>query len=163
MYIVLLPHCNVITYWLFNNKLLFCLKFLLFLCVPCGSTIVVLLKTFSNVNLWWSLQTLYLQIKSRFDWWVPTPYTATVKTSGIMDKNAMGIIFCFFNYETGDLWDYVWFIPWPDFLKHSIVSQWDTNHIFVSWTSRKWWNKRDGYLIDKRTLSETISRHMDRL
>lgn len=111
----------------------------------------------------WSLDTLYLQIKSRFSWWVPTPFTATAKASGMKDKNAMWIIFCLFDYQTWDLWDYLRFIPAPVFLKEANSLQWWTMLWFVSWTWNKWNNKWDEYLIDKRSLSEILSKHMERL
>jgi len=37
----------------------------------------------------------------------------------MVDRYSMALVFCFFDTEQGDLWDYVWFVPAPDFLKMS--------------------------------------------
>ena len=66
-----------------------------------------------------SLKTMYIQIKSRFGNNPDDAFTATVKSSGMEDRYSMAVVFCFFDTEQGDLWDYVWFVPAPDFLKMS--------------------------------------------
>ena len=58
-----------------------------------------------------------MQIKSRFGDNPNAIFTTTTKAITIEDNYAMAIIFCFFDTEEGDLWDYLWFIPAPDFLK----------------------------------------------
>jgi len=66
-----------------------------------------------------SLKTMYIQIKSRFGDNPDAIFTATVKASSVVDRYSMALVFCFFDTEQGDLWDYVWFVPAPDFIKMS--------------------------------------------
>jgi len=40
---------------------------------------------------------------------------ATIKSISIADSYLMALIFCFFDTEEGDLWDYLWFVPAPGF------------------------------------------------
>ena len=54
-----------------------------------------------------SLKTMYIQIKSRFGDNPDSIFTATVKAKSVLDKYSMALIFCFFDTEQGDLWDYV--------------------------------------------------------
>lgn len=109
-----------------------------------------------------NLKTMYIQIKSRFG----SPegiYTATVKAESVLDNYSMALVFCFFDTEQGDLWDYVWFVPAPDFLKLSNKLQGGKMLGFVAGRKRKESNKWDEYLIDKRDLANEILNQMNRL
>lgn len=64
-----------------------------------------------------SLKTMYIQIKSRFGDNPSSIFTATTKASSIVDNYSMAVIFCYFDLEEGDLWDYLWFVPAPDFIR----------------------------------------------
>jgi len=109
-----------------------------------------------------SLKTVYIQIKSRFGNNPNLIYTATTKSSTIIDKFSMALVFCFFDTNKGDLWDYVWFIPAPNFLKKA-------NKLprgllgFVAGRKKKETNKWDDYLIDKRSLANEIIKLMGRI
>jgi hypothetical protein len=106
---------------------------------------------------------MYLQVKSRFGDDSGEIFTATVKTHNVIDNFSMAFIFCFFDTERGDLWDYVWFVPAPDFYKKANRLQ-DGNLLgFVAGRKRKESNKWDEYLIDKRELANTIIQQMKRI
>ncbi len=64
-----------------------------------------------------SIKTMYLQVKSRFGDNPDAIFTATTKTTSIADNYSVALIFAFFDTSEGDLWDYLWFIPAPDFIK----------------------------------------------
>ena len=106
---------------------------------------------------------MYIQVKSRFGDDSGEVFTATVKTHNVIDNFSMALIFCFFDTERGDLWDYVWFVPAPDFLKKANRLQ--DGHLlgFVAGRKKKESNKWDEYLIDKRELANTIIQQMKRL
>ncbi|MBU0999454.1 hypothetical protein KKG24_04120 [Patescibacteria group bacterium] len=110
-----------------------------------------------------SLKTMYIQIKSRFGDNPDDIFTATVKASSVVDRYSMALIFCFFDTEKGDLWDYVWFVPAPDFLKMSNKLMSGKMLGFVAGRKRKESNKWDEYLIDKRDLANGTLQQMERL
>lgn len=106
---------------------------------------------------------MYLQVKSRFGDDSGEAFTATVKAHNVIDNFSMGIIFCFFDTERGDLWDYVWFVPAPDFLKKANRLNDGALLGFVAGRKKKESNKWDEYLIDKRELANTIIQQMKRI
>jgi len=110
-----------------------------------------------------SLKTMYLQIKSRFGDNPDAIFTATTKSSGIIDNYSMAVIFCFFDTEEGDLWDYLWFVPAPDFINKA--NRLDSGRLlgFVAGRKKKESNKWDQYLIDKRELANKIIEQMKRI
>ncbi|MHB1646586.1 MAG: group I intron-associated PD-(D/E)XK endonuclease [bacterium] len=110
-----------------------------------------------------SLKTMYIQIKSRFG---DNPYkifTATTKTTTIVDNYSTAVIFCFFDTDKGDLWDYLWFVPAPDFIK--LANKLDSGKFlgFVAGRKKKESNKWDNYLIDKKNLANQIIAQMKRI
>ena len=106
---------------------------------------------------------MYLQVKSRFGNDSGEIFTATVKTSGVIDNFSMALVFCFFDTGRGDLWDYIWFVPAPSFIK--LANQLDGGRLlgFVAGRKKKESNKWDEYLIDKRELANTILSQMKRI
>jgi hypothetical protein len=110
-----------------------------------------------------SLKTMYIQIKSRFGDNPDDIFTATTKAAGIADNYSMAVVFCFFDTEEGDLWDYLWFVPAPDFMK--MANKLDGGRLlgFVAGRKKKESNKWDQYLIDKRDLANAIIAQMKRI
>lgn len=110
-----------------------------------------------------SLKTMYIQIKSRFGDNPDGAFVATTKSVSIADNYSMALIFCFFDTEEGDLWDYLWFVPAPDFIK--MANKLDGGKLcgFVAGRKRKESNKWDQYLIDKRDLANIIISQMKRI
>jgi len=110
-----------------------------------------------------SLKTMYIQIKSRFGDNPDGIFTATTKTSGVVDNYSMATVFCFFDTEQGDIWEYLWFVPAPDFLKMANKLDNGKSLGFVAGRKRKDSNKWDNYLIDKRDLANQIIAQMKRI
>jgi len=110
-----------------------------------------------------SLKTVYLQIKSRFGGNPDVIFTATTKSSSIIDNYSMAIVFCFFDTEEGDLWNCLWFIPAPDFIKKANKLQNGRLLGFVAGRKKRESNKWDQYLIDKRDLANKIIEQMRRI
>lgn len=110
-----------------------------------------------------SLKTVYIQVKSRFGNNPDNAFTATVKTSSVSDNYSMVLVFCFFDTEKGDLWDFLWLVPAPDFLVMSNKLMGGKNLGFVAGRQRKEGNKWDKYLIDKRDLANEIIAQLKRI
>ena len=106
---------------------------------------------------------MYIQIKSRFGDNPDLAFTATTKASGVADNYSMATIFCFFDTEEGDLWDYLWFVPAPDFIKKANQLMNGKMLGFVAGRQRNETNKWDQYLIDKRDLANAIISQMKRI
>ena len=110
-----------------------------------------------------SLKTMYIQIKSRFGSSPNEIYTATAKTSVIEDRYSMAMVFCYFDTDKGDVWDYLWFVPAPDFIKLSNKLQNGKMLGFVAGRKKKESNKWDQYMIDKRGLANAVIEQMKRV
>ena len=109
------------------------------------------------------LKSLYIQVKSRFGSNPAEIYTATVKASGIIDNYSMAFVFCYFDTSDGDIWDYVWFVPAPDFLRKANQLQGGTSLGFVAGRKQSEDNKWDEYLIDKTDLSTAIIEQLNKI
>lgn len=107
-----------------------------------------------------TLKSLYLQIKSRFGDDPTDIYTASVKQGGVVDHYAMCYLFCYFDTKQGDLGDYVWLVPAPDFQRLANQLQGGKTLGFVAGRKRAESNKWDAYMIEKTDLSGAI---IDRL
>ena len=106
---------------------------------------------------------MYMQVKSRFGDDSGDVFTATVKAHKVIDNFSMAFIFCFFDTERGDLWDYIWFVPAPSFLKMANRLKGGNLLGFVAGRKKKESNKWDEFLIDKRELANTIIAQMKRI
>lgn len=112
-----------------------------------------------------SLKTMYIQVKSRFGDSIEEPFVVRVKEKALTENYSMAIVFCFFDTEEGDVWDYVWFVPAPDFMKKSRAVQYQDGraYSFVAGKKHRESNKWDQYLIDKRDLANAILAQMRRI
>lgn len=110
-----------------------------------------------------SLRTMYIQIKSRFGDNPDEAFVATTKAGTIADNYSMAVIFCYFDTEKGDIWDYLWFVPAPDFIKMANKLSGGSALGFVAGRKKKESNKWDQYLIDKRDLAGAILEQMKRV
>ncbi len=108
-------------------------------------------------------KSIYLQVKSRFGDNPDAIFTATVKASATVNNNSMAIIFCFFDTELGDIWDYVWFVPAPVFIELSNKLGGGKMLGFVAGRKKKDSNKWDKYLIDKRDLADEIIKQLEKM
>ncbi len=110
-----------------------------------------------------SVDSIYLQVKSRYGESSPVSFTATVKTSALMDHKDMAIVFCFFNTEDGDLSDYLWFVPAQDFISKANKLQNGKMLGFVAGMNKKEGNKWDQYLIEKKDLANEVIRYLGKV
>jgi hypothetical protein len=64
-----------------------------------------------------SLRTMYIQVKSRFGDNSDGIFTSTTTAATVVDNYSVAVVFCFFDTEEGDRWDYLWFVPATDLIK----------------------------------------------
>lgn len=109
-----------------------------------------------------SLKSIYIQIKSNFSDDFSRPFVATVKQRSVIDSYSMAFVFCLFDTAKGDVHDYVWFVPAPDFIR---MAHKDKNDLlgFVSGKQKKDSNKWDAFMIDKRDLAGRVIEQLKRI
>ncbi len=109
-----------------------------------------------------SLKSIYIQVKSNFSNDFSRPFVATVKERSAIDNYSMAFVFCLFDTAKGDVHDYVWFVPAPDFIR---MAHKDKNDLlgFVSGKQKKDSNKWDAFMIDKRDLSSRVIEQLKRI
>jgi len=110
-----------------------------------------------------NLKTMFLQVKSRYTDDPHTSFVAHVKQGSVFDHYSMGIIFCLFDTTEGDLCDYLWFVPAPEFIQKAKLYKNKGLLRFVAGTGKKDTNKWDMFLIEKRALANAILKQMKRL
>lgn len=110
----------------------------------------------------YSLKSVYIQIKSNFSNDFSKAFVSTVKKEKVVDSYSMAIVFCLFDTARGDIHDYVWFIPAPDFIRMATK---DKNDLlgFVSGKTKKDGNKWDMFMIEKRDLSNKVIEQLKRI
>ena len=74
----------------------------------------------------------------------------------------MAFVFCLFDTAKGDVHDYVWFVPAPDFIR---MAHKDKNDLFgfVAGKQKKESNKWDAFMIDKRDLAGRVIDQLKRI
>lgn len=109
-----------------------------------------------------SLKSVYIQIKGNFSDDFSRPFVATVKQRSVTDSYSMAFVFCLFDTAKGDVHDYVWFVPAPDFIR---MAHKDKNELlgFVSGKQKKESNKWDAFMIDKRDLASRVIEQLKRI
>jgi len=109
-----------------------------------------------------SLKSIYVQVKSNFSDDFSRPFVTTVKEQTAVDHYSMAFVFCLFDTAKGDVHDYIWFVPAPDFIE---MAHKDKNNLlgFVSGKSKKDTNKWDAFMIDKRDLAERVINQLNRI
>lgn len=109
-----------------------------------------------------TLKSIYIQVKSNFSDDFSRPFVATVKKRSVVDNYSMAFVFCLFDTSRGDIHDYVWFVPAPDFIR---MAHKDKNDLlgFVSGKQKKDSNKWDAFMIDKRGLAESVMAQLKRI
>lgn len=109
-----------------------------------------------------SLKSVHIQIKSNFSDDFSRPFVATVKERSVIDNYSMAFVFCLFDTAKGDVHDYIWFVPAPDFVR---LAHRDKNGRlgFVSGKQKKDSNKWDAFMIDKRDLASRVIDQLKRI
>ncbi len=105
----------------------------------------------------------FIQVKSRFGVEKKLSFTATVKAKTIVNNYSMGVVFCYFDMLDGDIWDYLWFVPAPDFIKKANKLRDGESLGFVAGKTQRENNKWDEYLIPKQELAIKIASQINKL
>jgi len=104
-----------------------------------------------------SPETICIQVKSV--WRKDGPVVASVKEDKITSQRDIYVVFCLFDIDKGDLWEYVWLVPAHEFIKiteeHSQKRK-DGLLIFVAGKKKRSTNTWDKYLIDRKNLGNKI-------
>jgi len=106
-----------------------------------------------------SLNTMYIQVKSRFGDGPSEIYTASIKETAIINDKHMAMVFCYFDTEKGDLGS-VWFVPAPDFIKKANKGKDGRLGFVAGQKPGKESNKWNSYLEEKHQLAERIISQM---
>jgi len=104
-----------------------------------------------------SPKTISIQVKSV--WRKDGPIVASVKEERLTSQKDIYVVFCLFDIDKGDLWEYVWLVPANEFIKitrKKSQSRKDGLLIFVAGKSKRATNTWDKYLIDRRDLGNEI-------
>ncbi|MBI2641923.1 hypothetical protein HYW87_05050 [Candidatus Roizmanbacteria bacterium] len=110
------------------------------------------------------LDILYIQVKSTFGYPPTRGFVSTVKEKNIHNKSRIIMIFVFFDLTSGDLFDNIFCIPAPEFLKLTENEKKRTgNRVFTVSLNRPEKSKYAEFMIEKRELSKRIIEIMDRL
>lgn len=104
----------------------------------------------------------FIQVKSV--WRSSGVVVATVRKDSIQRSKDMGVVFCVFDTEEGEMSNYLWFIPARDFLKNRPgFNKKYRRYIFVAGKGQKETNRWNRFLIDKRDLANQVSVQMKRI
>lgn len=96
----------------------------------------------------------FIQVKSV--WVVGGPVVAVVKKRSLQGRKNIGIVFCTFNTEEGEMNDFLWFVPVGEFIKMATYSKKYDRYVFVAGRSQRETNRWNRYLFDKRDLGKQI-------
>jgi len=110
------------------------------------------------------LEVVYLQVKSTYGDGKTRGFTSTVKGKTIKDKSRMLLIFVYFDLSNGDLFDQIFCIPAPDFLKLTQnTKKTSDDRIFTVGIKNPDKSKYAEFMIEKRELATKIVEIMDKL
>jgi len=109
-----------------------------------------------------SLKTLYIQIKSR---WQDKSGSliVDVKKKTMVNNYSMGLVVCMFDVEAADIWDYIWFIPAPDFIAKSNGKPDGEKLRFISGKNVDRMGTWADYLIQKQDLANKLLEQMNKI
>ena len=109
-----------------------------------------------------SLKTLYIQIKSR---WQDKSGSliVDVKKKTLVNNYSMGIVVCMFDIEATDIWDYLWFIPAPDFIAKANGKADGEALRFISGKNIDRMGTWADYLIQKQDLANKLLEQMTKI
>lgn len=103
----------------------------------------------------------FVQIKSV--WTAGGVVSVVVKRRSVEGKKNLGIVFCTFNTEEGEMNDFLWFVPVKDFIKKANYLKGYDEYAFTAGREQRETNKWNDYLIDKRDLANQIIAQMKRI
>lgn len=103
-------------------------------------------------------KTYFVQVKSV--WRNSGVVVASVKKDSVINKHNLGIVFCVFDMEDGEISNLLWFIPADKFVKSAGYNKKYDRYIFVGGKKQRETNTWNKYLIDKRDLANQIINQM---
>jgi hypothetical protein len=110
------------------------------------------------------LEVVYIQVKSTYGNQRSKGFVSTVKEKTIKNKSRMLIVFVYFDITDGDLYEQVFCIPAPEFLKLTANKNKKTNdRVFTVGLRNPDQSKYAEFMIEKRELANKIVEIMDKL
>lgn len=110
------------------------------------------------------LEVVYVQVKSTYGYKEDKGFVSTVKEKTIQNKTRMLMVFVYFDLTEGDLYDHVFCISAPEFLKLTANKKKKTdNRIFTVGLKNPDKSKYAEFMIEKRELANKIVEIMDKL
>lgn len=110
------------------------------------------------------LDVVYIQVKSSYGYADHRGFVSTVKEKTIINKERMMMVFVYFDLSTGDLFDQIFCIPAPDFLRltHNEDKK-PGERVFTVGLKHPDQSKYAEFMIEKRELANRIIEIMDKL
>lgn len=110
-----------------------------------------------------SLEVMYIQVKSSYGY-KDRGFVSTVREKTIINKERMILIFVYFDLSVGDLYDQIFCIPAPDFLRLTAnENKKPGERVFTVGLQHPDKSKYAEYMIEKRELANRIIELMDKL
>lgn len=108
------------------------------------------------------LQVSYIQVKSTYGY-KDRGFVSTVKEQGIIDSYKMLLVFVYFDLSEGDIYDHIFCVPAPDFLKLTENDEKKSGkRVFTVGLSHPDQSKYAEFMIEKRELANRIIELMDK-
>ena len=109
------------------------------------------------------LEVAYIQVKTSYGY-KDRGFVATVKEKNIVNKARMFLVFIYFDLSEGDLFDQVFCIPAPEFLKLTENKQKKTpDRVFTVGLKHPDRSKYAEFMIEKRELADKLVEYLDKL
>jgi len=110
------------------------------------------------------LDVVYVQVKSTFGHRDKKGFVSTVKEKTIKNKSRMLLVFVYFDLSEGDLFEHIFCIPAPEFLKLTENKKKKTDkRVFTVGLNNPDRSKYAEFMIEKRELANKIIEIMDKL
>lgn len=109
------------------------------------------------------LEVVYIQVKSTFGY-KNRGFVSSVKEKTVVNKERMLLVFVYFDLSEGDLFDQVFCVPAPDFLRLTHNENKKPGHrVFTVGLNNPDKSKYAEFMIEKRELANKIIEIMDKL
>lgn len=109
------------------------------------------------------LEVAYIQVKTSYGY-KERGFVSTVKEKNISDKSRMLLVFAYFDLSEGDLFDQLFCIPAPEFLRLTENENKKTqDRVFTVGLNSPDKSKYAEYMIEKRELGNKIIEYLDKL
>ena len=111
-----------------------------------------------------TLDSAYIQVKTTFGPSNGRGFVATVKDKNLITKSRMLYVFVYFDTTEGDLFDYIFCVPGPEFAKLTETEDNKNNQrTFTVSLNNPENSKYSEFMIEKRELANKVIEYLDRL